>query len=132
MGIEKDYLMRQLMMLFEVLQLIFRLRKKGERELALEQVRFFYNALEIEKKLDELTIEEMMDLFVMQKKLTNEHLEMIAFVLKEQGELADDDIQKMDYFRKGYFLLEKVERESTTFSLERLMKLEELRQLTGI
>ncbi len=129
MGIERDYLMRQLMMLFEVLQMIFRLRRKGDREQALDQVRFFYEALEIEKKTEELSIEELLDLLVTKKKLTNEHLEMIAFVMKEQGEMTEDESKKADYFRKSYFLLEKVERESTTFSMDRLMKLEELKEM---
>jgi hypothetical protein len=53
---------------------------------------------------------------------------MIAFVLKEQGELEEKAEQKLDFFRKSYFLLEKVDRESTSFSMDRQMKLAELRE----
>jgi hypothetical protein len=53
---------------------------------------------------------------------------MIAFVLKEQGELAANELHKIDYFRKAYFLLDKVERESITFSMDRQMKMAELRE----
>ena len=42
MGIEKDYLMRQLMMLFDVIQKILRYRKKGENEEALDEIQYFY------------------------------------------------------------------------------------------
>jgi uncharacterized protein YutD len=53
---------------------------------------------------------------------------MIAFVLKEQGELADKELTKLDFFGKAYFLLDKVERESITFSMDRQMKMAELRE----
>jgi len=127
MGIERDYLMRQLMMLFDVIQKIFNFRKKGEKEEAEEQIRYFYNYLKLETRIQEKSIESLLDYLVSEKKFTNNHLEMIAFVLKEQGELAEDSAQKLDFFRKAYFLLEKVDRESTSFSMDRQMKLAELR-----
>ncbi len=127
MSIERDYLMRQLMMLFDVIQKIFRLRKKGDKEEAEKQIQFFYESLKIEQNLRQKNIEEMLDLLENKMKLTNEHIEMIAFVLKEQGELSEDINIQMDFFRKSFFLLEKVERESTSFSMDRQMKLAELR-----
>jgi hypothetical protein len=35
---------------------------------------------------------------------------------------------KLDFFRKAYFLLDKVDRESITFSMDRQMKMAELRE----
>jgi hypothetical protein len=128
MNIERDYLMRQLMMLFEVIQKIFNFRKKGEKEEAEEQIRYFYNYLKLETKFQEKNIESLLDYLVSEKKFTNDHLEMIAFVLKEQGELEVNASQKLDFFRKSYFLLEKVDRESTSFSMDRQMKLAELKE----
>ncbi len=127
MGVEKDYLMRQLMMLFEVIQNILRFRKKGENEKAEEQIQYFYACLKIDEDLEKLSIEQLVDLLVQQKKLTNDHLELVAFVLKEQAGLLPDDDERIDLFRKSYFLLEKVERESTVFSMDRQMKMAELR-----
>ncbi len=127
MGVEKDYLMRQLMMLFEVIQKILRFRKKGENEKAEEQIQYFYACLKIDEDLEKLSIEQLVDLLVQQKKLTNDHLELVAFVLKEQAGLLPDDDERIDLFRKSYFLLEKVERESTVFSMDRQMKMAELR-----
>ncbi|MBW6535618.1 MAG: hypothetical protein K0B11_11455 [Mariniphaga sp.] len=127
MGIERDYLMRQLMMLFDVIQKIFNFRKKGQKEEAEEQIRYFYNYLKLETKIQERNIESLLEYLVLEKKFTNNHLEMIAFVLKEQGELEEKMEQKLDFFRKAYFLLEKVDRESTSFSMDRQMKLAELR-----
>lgn len=128
MGIEKDYLMRQLLMLFEVIHKILRLRKKGEKGKALDEIKYFYQILTIENDVRTLKIEELLSLLENEKNLTNEHIEMVAFVLKEQGELEEDALQKLDFFRKSYFLLDKVERESITFSMDRRMKLAELKE----
>ena len=120
--------MRQLMMLFEVIQKILRYRQKGEKKPAMDQIKYFYECLKIDEPVHKKGIKELMDYLVSDRKLTNEHLEMVAFVLKEQGELEEEDVnQKLDFFRKAYFLLDKVDRESTTFSMDRQMKLAELR-----
>jgi len=128
MGIEKDYLMRQLMMLFEVIGKIIRYRKKGENEEALDEIQYFYECLNIEKKINSMSIENLLKFLESEKKLTNDHIEMVAFVLKEQGELSQTKETKLDFFRKSWFLLDKVERESITFSMDRQMKMAELRE----
>ena len=128
MGIERDYLMRQLMMLFEVIGKIVRHRKKGENDNAQDEIIYFYSCLKIDEEIKTMNIEALLDLLVNIKKLTNEHIEMVAFVLKEQGELSDQKESKLDFFRKAYFLLDKVDRESFTFSMDRQMKMAELRE----
>jgi hypothetical protein len=128
MGFERDYLMRQLMMLFEVIEKIIRYRKKGEKEKAEDEIEYFYSSLNIEKEINSMGIENLLIFLESEKKLTNEHIEMIAFVLKEQGELSETDDKRIDFFRKSYFLLDKVERESFTFSMDRQMKMAELRE----
>jgi hypothetical protein len=101
MGVEKDYLMRQLMMLFEVIQKILRHRRKGEDEEAEKQIQFFYEYLKIDEDVEKLSVEALIDLLEKDKNLVNEQLEMVAFVLK-------------------------VERESISFSMDRQMKIAEL------
>ncbi len=128
MGIERDFLMRHLMMLFEVIEKIIRYWKRGERKLAKDEIEYFYSCLKIEKEIKTIGIENLLKFLETDKKLTNEHIEMIAFVLKEQGELSEINLNKINYFRKAYFLLDKVERESITFSLDRQMKMAELRE----
>jgi len=128
MGIEKDYLMRQLMMLFDVIHKILRHRKKGENEEALDEIQYFYKCLNIEAEINSKSIENLLEFLESEKKLTNEHIEMIAFVIKEQGELSKTKENKLDFFRKAWFLLDKVERESITFSMDRQMKMAELRE----
>lgn len=128
MGIEKDYLMRQLMMLFDVIQKILRYRKKGDNEEALDEIQYFYKCLKIETEISTMSTENLLKFLESEKKLTNEHIEMVAFVLKEQGELSASEKSKLNFFRKAYFLLDKVERESISFSMDRQMKIAELRE----
>jgi len=49
-------------------------------------------------------------------------------VLKEQGELSETEENKLNFFGKAYFLLDKVERESITYSMDRQMKMAELKE----
>ena len=128
MGVEKDYLMRQLMMMFELIAKIFRYRKKGEIENAQEEIKYFYSILKIDEDVRTLSIKDLLNLLENVKKLTNDHIEMVAYVLKEQGELSTNEKEKLDFFRKSYFLLEKVERESVSFSMDRQLKIAELRE----
>ena len=128
MGIEKDYLMRQLMMLFEVIHKILGHRKKGEYDEAKAQIQYFYSCLKIDLDVCKLTAEKLIELLEKKKKLSNAHIELFAFVLKEQGELEKDARQQQNLFQKSFFLLDKVERESTSFSMDRQMKMAELRQ----
>lgn len=115
------------MMLFEVIEKIIRYRKKGENRLAEDEIEYFYSSLNIESEIKSMSIQNLLKFLETEKKLTNEHIELIAFVLKEQGELSDTDENKINYFRKAYFLLDKVERESITFSMDRQMRMAELR-----
>ena len=128
MGIERDYLMRQLLMLFEVIHKILRLRKNGKEEEAEKEIDYFYECLKIDDEIQKLSIEKFIDVLVNDKQLTNEHLEMIAFVMKEQGELAKNEKGRLHYFNKAYFILRKVEQESTSFSMDRQMKMAELKE----
>lgn len=128
MGIEKDFLMRQLMMLFDVIHKIIRHRKKGENEEAIDDIQYFYQCLNIETEIHSMSIENLLQFLESEKKLTNEHIEMVAFVLKEQGELSETKDSKLDFFRKAYFLLDKVDHESITFSMDRQMKIAELKE----
>jgi hypothetical protein len=127
MSIERDYLMRQLMQLFQVLRKILGLREDGEIEEARAQVRYFYRILKINEDIGKLSIEDLLKLLQDEKKFTNEQIEVFAFVLKEQGEMADDESLRHNFFRKAAFLLEKVDKESISFSMERQMKIQELK-----
>ena len=128
MSIEKDFIMRQLMMLFEVIHKILGYRKNGEEGKAQDEIKYFYKCLKIEADIQSMGIEKLLDFLEKDKNLNIEQIEMIAFVLKEQGELAGNKNQKLNFFRKSYFLLDKVDRESISFSMDRQMKIAELKE----
>ncbi len=127
MGVERDFIMRQLMQLFDVLRKILGHRKKGDLDEARAEIRYFYRILKVDTDIQKLSIEDMLKLLQEDKKFTNEQIEVFAFVLKEQGELAGNDNERLDFFQKSYFLLNKVDNESNVFSMDRQMKLAELR-----
>ena len=126
MGIERDFLMRQLRMLFEVIQKIMLYRKKGQFDEAQEEIQYFYECLKLPENIHEQSIQSLMEYLMIERKLTNNHLEMVAAVFKEKGELAQNDEQRTELFKKALFMLKKVDRESTGFSMERQMKIGEL------
>jgi len=126
--IERDFLMRQLKQLFAVLQEIIRHRRKGDFIRAVEEIQFFYSSLKIEDDIRSLSIAEMMTILIDKKEFTGEQLELIAFVLKEQGEMERDAAVRRELFGKAFFILSKVEQESMTFSMDRLMKIGELKE----
>lgn len=129
--IERDYLMRQIMQLLEIIQKILQFRKKGDKEEAEKQVDFFYKVLRLEPDIRQLSVSRLVETLVYEKKLTNEQLEMVAFILKEQGEMTDDATARIDYFTKSYIILQKVDREMISYSMDRAIKMGELREYLG-
>ena len=70
MGLERDYLMRQLMMLMEVILKIAGYRKKGQQAEAEEEIRYFYNYLTLDTDFHQKSIHDLLDYLTTQKKLT--------------------------------------------------------------
>ena len=115
------------MQLVEVLAKVLRLRKEGNREEAEQQIRYFYSCLKVDEDVSKLSLDEVLQFLEKEKKFTTEQIELFAFILKEQGELTEDDTLRVNYFQKAHFLLEKVELRSVAFSMDRQMKLTELK-----
>ncbi len=129
MGVERDFIMRQLMMLFSFLHKVIALRKKGEKEEAEETIHEIYSALKIEEDLSEFSLEDLLEYLEKQKELSLEQLEIVALVLREQGELINSETAKLDFFSKAYFILQKVDLNSVTFSINRQLALQELKEM---
>lgn len=129
MGIEKDYIIRQLMMLFEALQKIMKLRKMERKDEAIEEICAFYAELKIDDEIETMEIEDLISFLEKEKNLTREQIEMVGYVLKERGELEDNPVSKTNFLSKSFFILQKVDRESITFSMDRQLKLAELKEM---
>ena len=92
------------MLLFEVLQKILRNRKTGDKEKAFEQISFFYKTLKIDDDIDSMNIEQLIEFLERDKNMSNDQIELIAFVLKEQGELSEREKKRLDFFSKSYLI----------------------------
>jgi hypothetical protein len=126
MGIEKDYIVRQMMLMFEALQKILRLRKENKNKEALFEIQNIYAMLEIDENIENMDIEDFIAFLETDKNLTRDQIEMVGYVLKEHGEIENDAFKKVNFFSKSFFILNKVDRESITFSMDRKIKLEEI------
>ena len=97
MGIEKDYLMRQLLMLFEVIQKILRWRKKGEKGKALDENNIdllFRLGVVLDKSGDKArSIEQMREILGIDPDHADA-LNYIGYTYAEQG-INLDEAQKM-------------------------------------
>ena len=129
MGIEKDYLMRQLHMLFEVIRKIIQYRKKGEKDLALKQIEYFYECLKVNPDITSGDTGDLLKFLETARNFNNEQLEMVACVLMEQGYLSEDRARRLDYFSKAFVILENVENTSAMYSIERQIRLSELKNI---
>ena len=132
MGVERDFIVRQLMMLFSFLHKVIALRKKGEKEEAEKTIHEIYATLKIEEDLSQYSLGALLEFLEKQKGLSLEQLEIVALVLREQGELSNLETAKLDYFSKAYFILQKVDLESVTFSITRQVALQELKESLSI
>ena len=57
-----------------------------------EVITYFYECIKVDHDLEQMSIEDIVQLLEDKLKLTNEHIEMIAFVLKEQGVITSYSI----------------------------------------
>lgn len=126
MAVERDFIMRQIRLLFELIEKIIRSREKGNREEALKYIQVFYQQLKIDPVFQDTPLDDLLPFLRKQKNMTTDQIELLAFVLKEQGELSDMDAERLNFFRRSYILLEQVERDSLSFSMDRQMKIAEL------
>lgn len=129
MGVEKDYIIRQIMMLFEVLQRVLRLKKQGKNDEAIGEINTFYSMLKIDQGQIQGDTEKFIHYLESGKNLTPQQMEIVGFVLKEQGDLENSPNSKLNLFSKAYFILERVERGVIDYSVERQMKMAELKEL---
>jgi hypothetical protein len=116
--------------LFDVIEKIIRYRKKGEKRLAQDEIEYFYSSLNIESEIKSMSIENLTDFPRIRKKTDQRTHRNDCFCAERTRRtlLTTGELTKLDYFRKAYFLLDKVERESITFSMDRQMKMGELRE----
>ena len=124
---QKDYILRMIEMLGELLAAIFGLIKKGNYIQASQSLeRAYYNLLKEEAsffrriKRDELTEKLIRD-----HNYTNSHLEILAELFYAEAELKyakDNKEESIEFYEKSLILFEFVENNSKSYSLDRQSK----------
>ena len=130
---QRDYILRMIEMLGELLAGIFRLIKKGEYKKASEHLgNIYYDLLKEDasffRKIPET---ELTHKLLQDHNYTNGHLEILAelFNAEAELELAQGKLAGcLEYSRKSLILLEFIDEEQKTCSLVRINKMESIRR----
>lgn len=130
---QKDYILRMIEMLGELLAGIFGLIKKGEYRRASEQIgRIYYNILKEDAAFFRTIPEaDLTHKLLYEHNYTNSHLEILAELFNAEAELTFAQGKKsesIEYSRKSLILFEFIDADQKTYSLERINKMEYIRK----
>jgi len=130
---QKDYILRMIEMLGELLAGIFGLIKKGEYRRASEQIgRIYYNILKEDAAFFRTIPEaDLTHKLLYEHNYTNSHLEILAELFNAEAELTFAQGKKsesIEYSRKSLILFEFIDVDQKTYSLERINKMESIRK----
>ncbi len=135
---QRDYLMRQIEQLGEVLAVmlgrLLGIKQKGDASLGLEELRQIYKSeldLDVEE-LIKIPKEEIVESFLKKNKLMVQHLEKIAELLQVTGEnlISYDRVKDgNNILGKSLYILEYLQTTSKVYSMNRVMKIENLKQM---
>ena len=121
---EKDYILRMIEMMGEFIAAIFGLIKKGDYKQASESLdRAYHNFLKEDASFfQKIPKDEISEKLVSEHNYTNNHLEILAVLFYAEAELkykAGKKSESIELYKKSLILLEFVDSESRTYSLNR-------------
>jgi hypothetical protein len=129
---QKDYILRMIEMLGELIAGILGLVKKGEFEKASEKLEnLYYQMLKKDSAFfREIPVDELTDTLLHMHDYTNGHLEVLAELFNAEAELClakGSRSESLKYSKKSLRLFEFIDAEYKTFSQERINKIEVIR-----
>jgi hypothetical protein len=129
---QKDYILRMLEMLSDLIALILGLIKKGDITQASERIeRVYYDLLKQDSAFFRNIPEDKLTQTLLEKhNYTNGHLEVLAELFNAEAELrmAQGDSQGCaEYSKKSLLLFEFIDKEYKTFSFERDQKINDIK-----
>ncbi|KPK87283.1 MAG: hypothetical protein AMS27_03010 [Bacteroides sp. SM23_62_1] len=135
---QRDYLMRQIEQLGEVLAVMLArllgIKQKGNASLGLEELRQTYKS-ELDLDVEELIRipkEKIVETFLKKNKLMEHHLETIAELLQVTGEdlISYDRVKDgNNILEKSLYILEYLQTTSKVYSINRVMKIGYLKNM---
>lgn len=130
---QKDFILRMIEMFGEFLAGIMRLIKKGDFNRASDQIgRIYYDMLKEDASFfRSLPEDDLTKTLLENHNYTNGHLEILAELFNAEAELSlaqGDKSGSLEFSRKSLILFEFIDADQKTYSLERLNKIETIRQ----
>ncbi|MGQ1911311.1 hypothetical protein ACT3CE_16175 [Marinifilum sp. RC60d5] len=125
---QKDFILRMIEMIAEVIARIIGLIKKGDPEKASQLLENAYHDF-LKKDASffrSIPKEELSESLLSQHNYTNGHLQILAELFIAEAELQISRNQNqagIEYFEKSLILLRFIEQESTDFSLSLIQKI---------
>lgn len=121
---QKDFILRMIEMLAELVAGILGLIKKGDYQKASESIDNAYHDLLKEDAgfFDNIPLEKLTESLIKEHHYTNDHLEVLSELMYAQAELLysqDKQQESLIYYQKSSTLLGFILKESDTFSLEK-------------
>jgi len=125
---QKDYILRMIEMLGDMLAAIFGLVRKGDFEQATEKLEhIYYDILKEDASFfRSIPKEDLTHKLLEEHNYTNGHLEILAELFNADAELAgaqDNSQECLEYSEKSLLLFEFVDLHQKTLSMDRLDKM---------
>jgi hypothetical protein len=129
---QKDYILRMIEMLGDLIAGILGLIKKGEYKKASEQLgKIYYDMLKEDAAFFRTIPEdELTHKLLKEHNYTNGHLEILAELFNAEAEMEVAQGNRsgcLEYSKKSLILFEFIDREQKTYSLERTEKMAAIR-----
>jgi hypothetical protein len=130
---QKDYVLRMIEMLGDLLAAIFGLIKKGDYRKASEQLGKIYNSMLKEDAafFRAIPADDLTNKLKKEHNYTNGHIEILAELFNAEAELEFAKGNKsgsLEYYRKSLLLFEFIDLEQKTLYSERLIKMAAIRK----
>jgi hypothetical protein len=125
---QKDYILRMIEMLGDLLAALFGMISRGELTRASENLdRIYYDMLKEDASFfRSIPIEDLTHKLLEEHNYTNGHLEILAELFNAEAELnlaRGDGQQCLEYSEKSLLLFEFIDLQQKTLSLDRLDKM---------
>jgi hypothetical protein len=134
---QKDYILRMIEMITDLIAAILALIRKGDYRQASRAIEnLFYDFLKQDAAFFNLIPkEELTDTLLGEHHFTNGHLQILSELFYAQAELSATQGNRADslqYYEKSLILLDFIEKESKTFSVERQSRISLIQNLIGL
>ncbi len=129
---QRDYIMRMIEMIGDLVAGILGMIRKGEFERAARSIENAYHEVLREDAafFSSLPVDALTDTLLGEHHYTNGHLEVLSHLFYAEAELLYARGEKLDslpFYQKSLKLLEHVVRESRTYSIEKQKRLDLMR-----